>query len=65
MNTERYDCDRCGKLYQKDNSGYFTLTQFGIGSYEYRSTHIQLCPECMNELIEWLELDESEENALS
>lgn len=56
-------CDRCGRLYEHYDRGYdgmdingISLVEMGtfFGSHTTKM-YIDLCPECLTELIEWIE----------
>lgn len=57
-------CDRCGKLYEyydktdmgKINGMAFIVKDDTFGSY--RVQDYDLCPDCMGELIKWIEVGE-------
>lgn len=50
-------CDRCGKLYEWYCTEYDGTDINGAGLFRDRQYSIfyDLCPECLEELIEWIE----------
>lgn len=65
-----YKCDRCGKLYDlstedEDNYGVCTLKRqaWTADNIEYiPDRKLDLCPDCCNELDEWMNKGKAKEN---
>lgn len=45
-----YRCDRCGKFYLPDYQNIFAVDKWNGLNWE----HLDLCHDCKNDLIEWL-----------
>lgn len=63
-----YKCDRCGKLYDlstEDNYGVCTLKcqAWTVDNIEYiPDRKLDLCPDCRNELDEWMNKGKAKED---
>ena len=60
-------CDRCGKLYDgydgsKDKRSTNAIALLDRDEYgkHYTRDCVDLCPECLSELIDWLDSEEEE-----
>ena len=63
--SKAYKCDRCGKLYEPNNSERISfdgrpLSTLAIGDYNSQSFHspFDICQECAKEFVTWWKLGE-------
>lgn len=50
--SKAYKCDRCKKLYEKNNLG--TLG-YRVAHFGAKLDDVDLCPECTDTFIKWLQ----------
>ncbi len=58
-----YKCDRCGNFYAGKTNSENAFCK--LRDYDMRYIPLDLCPDCITELIKWFNMEESNDNTTS